>query len=273
MLADCGNLVRAAWSVEGPAKDAVLPGFVAPDCHVEFVFHLDACWSVRQRGTNAWSPQPRAFIYAGDRGCLEFSGTGHVSTVAVRVSPVTATRLLGRTIGDIWNQTLALQDFVGSEADELIESLRRSAPAARYQIIGQWIRARLHAWHAADAEAERLFWTLLWTSHGGTIAEVARALGPSERSLRRTLARHAGLAPKDVQLTGRLLSACALLREDAQLNITDVAARTGFFDHAALTHACHSRLGLTPQQLRAETHVFYERAPVRFLQAIGCGTR
>lgn len=262
MLADCGNLVRAAWSLEGPAEDAVLPGFVVPDCHVEFVFHLDACWSVRQLGTDTWSSQPRAFIYAGDRGCLEFTGTGEVSTVAVRVSPVIATRLLGRGVGDIWNQTLALQDLVGSEADELIESLCRAAPAARYQIVGQWIRGRLQSWHADNAEAERLFWTVLWKSHGGTIAEVARALGPSERSLRRTLARHAGLAPKDLQLTGRLLTACTLLREHAQLTITDIAARTGFFDHAAFTHAFHSRMGLTPQQLRRETHVFYERSPL-----------
>jgi len=32
--------VKGMWSVSGAAEEAVLPGVVAPDSHVEFVFHL-----------------------------------------------------------------------------------------------------------------------------------------------------------------------------------------------------------------------------------------
>jgi AraC family transcriptional regulator, regulatory protein of adaptative response / DNA-3-methyladenine glycosylase II len=108
-----------------------------------------------------------------------------------------------------------------------------------------------------------LFSTLLWQSLHGTVSQIAEALGPSERSLRRIFANHAGIAPKEVQLGGRLLSACALLREQAQLTVTDVAARVGFYDHAAFTHSFRDRLGLSPQQLRAQAQVFYERSPAQ----------
>jgi AraC-like DNA-binding protein len=64
-----------------------------------------------------------------------------------------------------------------------------------------------------------------------------RQLGWSERGLRRTFAQAAGLSPKDVQLAGRHLDACALLREHADLDITEIAGRVGFFDHAAFTHS------------------------------------
>jgi AraC-like DNA-binding protein len=70
-----------------------------------------------------------------------------------------------------------------------------------------------------------------------------------------------GLSPKEVQLAGRHLDACALLRERPQIDITEVAGRVGFFDHAAFTHSFRRRLGMTPSQFCAESHAFYERRP------------
>jgi AraC-like DNA-binding protein len=77
--------------------------------------------------------------------------------------------------------------------------------------------------------------------------------------LRRILGERAGLSPKAVQLSGRMLGACALLREAPSLEITEIAGRVGFYDHAAFTHAFTSRIGLTPTQFRAEPIVLYER--------------
>jgi AraC-like DNA-binding protein len=52
-----------------------------------------------------------------------------------------------------------------------------------------------------------------------------------------------------------------MLRERADLDVTEIAGRVGFYDHAAFTHSFRERMGLTPSQFRSETHAFYERRP------------
>jgi AraC-like DNA-binding protein len=257
------KLIRAIWSSQGTPEEAVLPGVVVPDAHVELVFHCGVPWHTRLIDGHEWVAQPQAFIYAQHRGCLRFLGKGRVDVIALRVSPVVATRLLGRPVAELWDQSIGLEDLIGTDAREVMDSLTASHPGERADIIRDWLRRRLEDWSADDAHAERLFETVLWRTWRHSTVELADDLGLSARSLRRGFAQHAGISPKAVQLTGRILSACALLRERAELTITEVAALAGFYDHAAFTHAFTQHLGLTPVRFRAEPFAFYEREPTR----------
>ena len=253
------SVVRSMWSLTGSAEEAALPGIIAPDAHVEFVFHLGEQWLSQRIGQPGWALQPAAFVYAASHGGLQFRPTGAVCLLAFRVSPVVATRILRHSLADLWDVPVALDALIGSEASTLIASLRGSPDEERSAVLRQWIAKRLRGWSADDWSSERLFNTLLWRSRSGSIAQVSRTLGPSQRSLRRILGQRAGISPKAVQLSGRMLGACALLREAPSLEITEIASRVGFYDHAAFTHAFTSRIGLTPTQFRAEPIVFYER--------------
>lgn len=257
------GIIRAMWSAAGPAEEAVLPGVVAPDSHVEFVFHLGETWRMQRAGDPGWRAQPAAFVYAQHRGSVRFAGTHAVSLVAFRVSPVVASRILNRTLTHAWDTPIALQELVGAEAFALLEELRNAGANKRFVILAHWIERRLRDWDAEHWAAQRLFETVMWSSQATTIAALAAALGPSERSLRRIFAEHSGLSAKAVQLSGRLLDACALLREAPPLNVAEIAAGVGFYDHAALTHTFSDRIGLTPLNFRAEPHAFYERRPAR----------
>ncbi|MGH8284784.1 MAG: helix-turn-helix domain-containing protein [Steroidobacteraceae bacterium] len=252
-------MIRAVWAAHGTAEAAVLPGLVAPDSHIEFIFHLGSPWRMKRLGVPEWAQQPTAFIYGQNRRCLQFAGTGEVSLVALRVSPVVAATLLGRSLSDLWDQPVPLEDLIGTEASELLDRLRIAADADRFSILRQWVGKRLSGWDADCRYAQQLFDEVLWRRHHGTMPEIANALGPSGRSLRRIFANHAGLSPKEVQLSGRLLTACALLHERHELNVTDIADQTGFYDHAAFTHAFANRVGVGPIQFREEPLVFYER--------------
>ena len=253
------SVVRSMWSLAGSAEEAALPGIIAPDAHVEFVFHLGEQWLAQRISHPGWALQPAAFVYAASHGGLQFRPTGAVCLLAFRVSPVVATRILRHSLADLWDVPVALDALIGSEASTLIASLRGSPDEERSAVLRQWIAKRLRGWSADDWSSERLFNTLLWRSRSGSIAQVSRTLGPSQRSLRRILGQRAGISPKAVQLSGRMLGACALLREAPSLEITEIASRVGFYDHAAFTHAFTSRIGLTPTQFRAEPIVLYER--------------
>jgi AraC-like DNA-binding protein len=255
------SLVKGMWSVSGAATDAVLPGVVAPDSHVEFVFHLGQPWRMRRAGESSWLRQPKAFVYAQSHGTLRFEGEGHVSLIAFRLSPVVAASVLGRSAADIWNEPVALSDLMGAQADALGEQLSQAPPTQCFQILEQWVERRLVNWDSSDWSTHRLFDHVMWHAPAKDLESLSKQLGWSTRGLRRVFAQCAGLSPKEVQLAGRHLDACALLRERPDLDVTEIAGRTGFYDHAAFTHSFSKRLGMTPSQFRGESHAFYERRP------------
>jgi len=255
------SLVKAVWSVAGPADEAVLPGVVVPDSHVEFVFHLGNPWRMRSEGQTIWKMQPSAFVCAQSHGALRFEGEGNTSLIAFRVSPVVACSILGRPPTDIWNEPVALADLIGSDADVLHDRLTREFEQQRFSLLEGWIRKRLSNWTSADWKSERMFGHLMWHAPERNLATLSKHLGWSARGLRRVLANAAALSPKDVQLAGRHLDACALLRDQPRLGVTEIAAHVGFFDHAAFTHSFRERMGMTPSQFRSESHAFFERRP------------
>jgi AraC-like DNA-binding protein len=255
------SLVRAMWSAAGTAAEALLPGVTVPDSHVELVFHLGDPWRMRRTDEQGWKPQPAAFVLAQSRGALRFAGEGTTSIVAFRVTPVVAGVILGRPVHDIWNEPVALRDFVGTDADALCESLHAASAHERFSILEVWIEQRLQNWGAEHFDLQRLFSRVMWSLPSGGLAGLASQLGRSDRGLRRVISQAAGLSPKDVQLAGRHLDACALLRERPQLDITEIAGRVGFFDHAAFAHSFRNRIGMSPSQFCAESHAFYERRP------------
>ena len=257
----CASLVKGMWSASGQAHEMVLPGVVAPDSHVEFVFHLGNTWRMQRAGQQKWTKQPQAFVLAQSHGALRFDGTGEVSVIAFRVSPIVATRLLGRPPRNLWNEPIDLADLIGGDARKISEELSRAPASRRFALLSDWVERRLGNWSDADWHAQRLFDHVMWRAQTRRLEDVAKDVGWSSRALRRLFAEAADLAPKDVQLTGRHLEACAMLRERPDLDVTEIAGRVGFYDHAAFTHSFRERLGLTPSQFRSESHAFYERRP------------
>lgn len=255
------SLVKAMWSVSGAAEEAVLPGVVAPDSHVEVVFHLGQPWRMRREGSSAWQMQPTSFVYAQSHGALRFEGKGHVSLIALRLSPVVAATVLGRSPADLWNEPVALRDLIGPQADILAEQLFKEPGHRRFALLERWVERRLTDWDSSDWNSQRLFDQVMWNASTTTVDALSKQLGWSTRGLRRVFAQCAGLSPKEVQLAGRHLDACALLRERPDLDVTEIAGRVGFYDHAAFTHSFNRQLGMTPSQFRSESHAFFERRP------------
>lgn len=81
----------------------------------------------------------------------------------------------------------------------------------------------------------------------------------SERTLRRQFERHAGLSPKQLAMSGRILRACAALSDRGEVPIAHIALDVGFGDQAAFTNAFRHYVGTTPAALRSEPLVYCER--------------
>jgi AraC-like DNA-binding protein len=81
------------------------------------------------------------------------------------------------------------------------------------------------------------------------MADVARRLGTSERSLRRQLEAET-LSFRDLAAEVLRDRARELLRR-TDSSVTDIAFQLGFSDSSAFTRACKRWFGQTPRELRA----------------------
>src|SRR6185436_6684370 len=102
------SVVRSMWSLTGSAEEAALPGIIAPDAHVEFVFHLGEQWLAQRISHPGWAMQPAAFVYAASHGGLRSQPTARLCLHAFRASPRVATRILHRSLADRWDVPVAL---------------------------------------------------------------------------------------------------------------------------------------------------------------------
>jgi AraC-like DNA-binding protein len=253
-----GALVSAPWTMSYPNAVATLPGLIAPDAHVEFVFQLGTPCGVRANRSSS-GKLPAAMLYAQRHGMLALEPRGANAMIAFRTTPAVATVILGRPLDDCWDRPIDLADLIGRDTDRLVARLAEAEAAERPERIEAWLIGRLSRWDADHERSQRLQRALLWRSGGRPVGALADAFGLSERTLRRMCARDAGLSPKQLSMSGRILRACADLVDRRSLPLAEVALRSGFGDQAAFTNAFRHYVGTTPGRLRAEPIVYCER--------------
>mgnify|MGYP001062267782 FL=1 len=252
--AELGRLVRSAWSLDYGGGAQRLEGLIAPDCQVEFVFQLgDPC-----RLSDGASGQitPRAMLYGLRHGTLQMVPNGANRMVSFRVAPAVAAAIVRAPLADCWDRPIALSELIGSEADRLLDRLASAPRDAIGNVIETWLLSRLTDWSAEDARQCALQDVLLSRFAGQRLSVLTDELGISPRTLRRHCERSAGLSPKQLVMSGRMLRGCVLLRDRPDLPIADIADRLGFNDQPAFANAFRHYVGMTPAALRAEPLVY-----------------
>lgn len=253
------GLIRPPWHMFCDRSLEKLPGVIAPDAHVEFVFQTGSpCSTILGGGPP--QPTPRAMLYAQRHGTLTLAPTGENAILAFRTTPAVASVILDRPLGDCWDRPVALADLIGAEADWLVEQLAALPVASQAPLLESWLVSRLTRWGAEHEENLRLQRALLWRFRQEPVSTLADRVGVTARTLRRHFAKHAGLTPKQLSMSGRILRACALLNDRRDTSIAEVALRVGFGDQAAFTNAFRHYVAMTPARLRAEPIVYCERA-------------
>ncbi|MGZ8283927.1 MAG: helix-turn-helix domain-containing protein [Allosphingosinicella sp.] len=253
------DLVRSPWRMTCGSSADEMPGVIAPDAHVEFVFQTGSpCTTLRSGGTSP-QPSPRAMIYAQRHGTLTLRSTGANTILAFRATPAVASVILGRPLVDCWDRAVDLADLVGPGAHQLLERIADAPDTCQDALVESWLTSRLVEWGSENDRNLRLQRALIWRSGEESVSALADRVGVTSRTLRRHFARHAGLSPKQLSMSGRVLRACACLGDYPEVPIAEVALRLGFNDQAAFTNAFRHYVGMTPARLRAEPIVYCER--------------
>lgn len=252
------QMVRAAWGLSYTAPSDAMPGLVAPDAHVEFVFQTGAPCATRLGDVER--PSPRAMIFALRRGTLTLVPSGANAIIAFRVAPAVACVILRHPLTDCWDRPVALAELIGREADLLLARIAAAPLADAGRLLEAWLISRLEDWDGDDARQLDLQNHLLWRSVSESMSALADDIGLTARTLRRHCERSAGLSPKQIAMSGRILRSCIMLRDQRRTPIAAISHELGFSDQAAFTNAFRRHVGMTPAAFRAEPIVHCEGA-------------
>jgi AraC-like DNA-binding protein len=163
--------------------------------------------------------------------------------VGVRFMPGAGTALLGVPADDLVDFSVELW---GRPAD-VLGSVVASSPSAESALLGVQRYLAGERLRPDPLVAELVRRLMPWDPTG--IASLADDLALSASQLRRRCLSATGVAPKTLQRTLRFQGYLALAQAGYGKGLADLAAETGYADHAHLTRECVRLTGVTPREL------------------------
>jgi AraC-like DNA-binding protein len=161
-------------------------------------------------------------------------------TVRAKLSPLAAQSIVGASLDVFTDRAVSLDLVWGAPARRLLARLAILAPDAAARELAAVLGER-----ARPGETDRrIAHAAARLCAGAGVAEVARELDVSERSLRRSFASRTGLTPKRYARIARLQR--VLAASHAGADWARLATELGYFDQAHLVNDFRDLLGTTP---------------------------
>lgn len=221
-----------------------------PSPYLTLIFTLDEPMRMAQHVDPAQPPGSyRALIGGLHTSPAVIEHDGAQSGIQLQLSPLGVRALLGVPAGALADLDLHLTDLLGRLGDDLQEQAQ-AAPTwtARFRLLDEQL-GRLVDPARRPPDEVRHAWHLLFSS-GGTarIAEVARAVGWSERHLAARFRTEIGLTPKTAARVIRFHRARLMIPSTPGAT---VAAVCGYADQAHLVRDFSRVTGTTPGRFAA----------------------
>ncbi|MGQ0553009.1 MAG: AraC family transcriptional regulator [Planctomycetota bacterium] len=254
--------IRRFWSLAsnggdasaGPSADQPVER-VVPDGRMEIVVHLGDAFSEWRPGASGGElrPQPRALL-AGQLAAPLFLVPGRsIDLFAIRFEPWGVASLLGIEAEELSGRIVALDQVLGSAADQLVYALCQARDAAaRVAAAADWCRARRGAALSPPMALVRAVRLAQSGVGSARVESLTAAAGTTARQLERTFLRHVGLAPKTFLRVARLQRVVAALAADDERPLARLALAAGYCDQSHLTRDFLELAGTTPGRFRRE---------------------
>ena len=173
--------------------------------------------------------------------------------IQLAVHPLAARAIFGVSTAELTALVSEGADVLGDHAERLRQRLaaEESWPA-RFAVLQGFLRTRVEVAgrrSSPRAELAEAWRWLAWHRGDGSMAGLARHVALSPRQLTQVFVRELGVGPKQVARLMRFHHAVQLIAAAApsgELDLSGVAARAGFFDHAHLDRDFAQFAGISP---------------------------
>ena len=242
--ADLLDVVQNTWLYVGPEVESAHR--VLPDLTIAIALRCEraADGSISDATITFTGPTDEAYVFRPHRGL-------HLE--AIRVQPEWCRQLLGIDPREHHNQIVPLSD-ISPRWNSFLEDrlLRTRTSSESLRVLVDVIRNLRDA--MTPSRDARLAHTGLEIIRESPmrIEAVARAIGISDRHLRRVIFENAGTSPKHYQRTLRLTRMMTAADFDSDPNWSLLAADMGFVDQSHLSQEVRAVTGKTPVELHDE---------------------
>lgn len=221
-------------------------------------------WSLVEPSTQSTLQHPVCLIVVSDtyarlygvaRGRSSVTLEGDGWAVGTLLTPAAGRLLLGRSVAGITDTHLDLAEVGTLDAGPLVAEVRDAMaadprhPAAHAAAIAA-VERRLEAYLPVDAQGLLINQIVTWLREHPEVtrvADLARHVGLTERSLQRLVEQRVGLSPKWLIQRRRLHDAVEALKA-GESSLADMAVRLGYADQAHFTHDFRAVTGMTPRE-------------------------
>ncbi|MGC0418203.1 helix-turn-helix domain-containing protein [Embleya sp. AB8] len=172
--------------------------------------------------------------------------------ILVRLTPLSAYRVLGAPLDEFVGTDVDLGDVYGRTAHQLLEALRESAPGQRrFELVRAYVAARAEQGPEPAPEVARAWRRLVATGGRTPIAGLAAEVGWSHQHLLRKFRQQLGRPPKTMARLIRFRNLVQRLDPVHPAPWDRLAAEHGYYDQAHLYRDFHEFAGTTPARYLA----------------------
>lgn len=236
---DLREAVEAYWTLDVTQPPAVIT--LIPDGLIDLTFDVGA--------------NPAAYVTGALDRPERYVHERPVSLLGVGLRPGVATRVLGVEAGSLPAEWTPLSHVVGPVADELAARVAAAAPVeARLAVVDTFLAARL-AGTKPDDRVRVALSAILQRAGDVDVPALARESAASPRNLGRLFDAWVGLGPKRFARIVRVQAALRRLAQEPDTDLTALATRLGFADHAHLTRDVRELTGAPPTVLARQLRI------------------
>lgn len=197
------------------------------------------------------SGRVRASVVGARSRWVDADQSARLFTIGVRLAPG-ALRVLGVDVAeDLVDRSVSVSDLFGGAGDALRRRLEDAEdPGTACGVALDFVGGRVRGGDGIDWRVQG-FWNALEADPHRAVGDLAREIGLSARTLRKTLRAHVGLSPKTAQRVRRLQRALVPGVLQAEVRGGTLAHRGGYADQAHFIRECRALLGETPRTFLA----------------------
>ena len=229
------GIVTCAWIQHIPIEAGPYLHTSTPDGSVEIKYLL------RGHGLELIGPRTRPTQQVLAPG---------TTTVGIRFRPGAAAAVMDMPASELVDQTVDLRDIWGSPSDRLVDELVNadSADTAAALLMGAVHRASVGT--GLDTVTQFIVQSL--RQNARQLPDFGHLVGLSERQVRRRCVETIGFGPKTLQRIARFQRLLAVLHNEADERLADLAVQHGYADQAHLTSESRRLTGLPPATFIAQ---------------------
>lgn len=235
-------------------KDYPTGSFRLPDSHIRIAFHISDQVPWMEVNGNKFL-QPRQNIRGLQLQPVTFNSSHPVEVFTIEFTPAGILSLLGIPCKDLTIEPLELKSILNESILFMQEKLADySSFQKQVSLLNSFFLKQVVQGYESQ-QALRILSFIKEQPCTPSVDELSKAAFITTRSMRRFFANNFGLSPKLFLRLTRFENAIEAVKNQPDLQLSEIAYLTGYFDQAHFTTEIRKFTGMTPGELREKLKV------------------